>query len=585
MKISKYSVLLILFVFLLNLLFAKGDDRKAVDIVKSVIEKIISESTFKFSSVLQEEAVGVQIIDFKREFGNKSGAYFALANLYSDTDTVLNFGISYSGGIKIWIDNNLVFEGLKNTEAEIKEIAYGLFSYDSTVNFDVKKGSNKILIKLVSGLNKPIVYFREIPETAETKMTASFKNFKQELSENNKKWLVVGPFNLKENIINSLKIKYPPEFSIKDYYKYGANIIAWNTPKDNLLRKLVIKESSSYKRESYLEWHYANGATMFSILSAADKTNEKSYEDFVKRFCDLIIVNYDYYKYEYKELNALRGTNHRIFRKTMLDDTCAPALPFVQLYLDNRTSQFEDIVFEMSDYLEYDQVRLNDGTLCRPEPVEMTVWADDLFMSVPFLLRMAEITENQKYYDDAAFQVVRFNELLFDESIGLYKHGWFENENKKSVAYWGRANGWIIWAATEALIHLPKDHKLYSKILRNYQSHVNGLVKQQSNTGMWHQVLNKKDSFKETSCSAMFTMGILRGIKHGWLDKSFTEYALKAWNEIKYNIKNDGTVIDICRGTGIGYDHDFYYKRKRFDNDPRGLGAVIQAALEVSEFE
>ena len=132
---------------------------------------------------------------------------------------------------------------------------------------------------------------------------------------------------------------------------------------------------------------------------------------------------------------------------------------------------------------------------------------------------------------------------------------------------------------------LPKEMPEYNKILANYKKHVDGLIKQQSDSGMWHQVLDKHDSFKETSCSAMFTMGILRGVKYGWLDDSYKDFALKAWNDIKKNIKDDGTVIDICRGTGIGYDLEFYYNRKRFDNDPRGLGAVLQAALSVSEVE
>jgi hypothetical protein len=40
-------------------------------------------------------------------------------------------------------------------------------------------------------------------------------------------------------------------------------------------------------------------------------------------------------------------------------------------------------------------------------------------------------------------------------------------------------------------------------------------------------------------------------------------------------------VKDICRGTEMSDDIGFYFKRERFDNDPRGLGAVITACVEM----
>ena len=585
MKIMKYGVSIILLVVLCNFYTNIDDERKAIDITKSVVDKIMRESVFDFKSVLQKEVVDMQIIDFEGEFGKEKGVYYAASNVVSDRDTILEFGLSYSGGIKIWLSDKMIISAINDNAANMKEIAYGLFVYDKKVKLELHKGNNKLLIKLVAGEYKPIIYLREYPDEIEAPLTSGFQNINADIQNEKKKWLIIGSLPYNKDFETSLDYSYPPENSFEDYYKYNNEIYSWDIQKDNLLRELVIKESNSYKRESYLEWHYANGITLLSILEVADKTNEKTYKNFVQKFCDFTLENYDYFKYQYEELNALRGTNHKIFRKTMLDDTSGPALPFVQLYLDEKNEDYKSIVFKMADYLENEQPRLADGTLCRPEPVEMTVWADDLFMSVPYLVRMAKITGDNKYYDDAALQVIKFNERLFDKSTDLYKHGWFQKENEKSVVYWGRANGWIIWAVTEALMYLPKDHPSYKEILSIYKKHVEGLIKQQSSTGMWHQVLDKHDSFKETSCSAMFTMAILRGVKYGWLNDTYKEYALKAWSDIKNNIKDDGTVIDICRGTGIGFDLEFYYNRKRFDNDPRGLGAVLQAALEVSEIE
>jgi rhamnogalacturonyl hydrolase YesR len=214
----------------------------------------------------------------------------------------------------------------------------------------------------------------------------------------------------------------------------------------------------------------------------------------------------------------------------------------------------------------------------------MTVWADDLFMSVPFLVRAAKLYNNPKLYGDAAKQVINFNKYLFDKEKQLYKHAWFDFSKEESVAYWGRANGWIIWATSDALSNLPQNHKNYNDVKKIFVKHLEGLVKFQNEDGMWHQVLDRKDSFEETSCTAMFIIGLARGIKNGWIKKSYDKNLMLAWNAFKSKISADGVVKDITRGTGIGNDLDFYFKRERFNNDPRGLGAVLTAAVEMELF-
>jgi rhamnogalacturonyl hydrolase YesR len=227
------------------------------------------------------------------------------------------------------------------------------------------------------------------------------------------------------------------------------------------------------------------------------------------------------------------------------------------------------------------QERLPDGTLSRPEPEPATVWADDLFMAVPFLLRMAEITGDATLYDEAARQVVQFNRYLMDPATGLYFHGWYNQRQEPTPVRWGRANGWIIWATSEALLHMPEDHPDYGKILEIFRNHMSALAGFQERSGMWHQVLDQPETFPETSCTAMFTLGMARGVRMGWLEERFRTHALKGWNALQGKIGADGTVKDICRGTGIGESIEFYEQRSRFDHDPRGLGAMLTAGCEM----
>ena len=80
----------------------------------------------------------------------------------------------------------------------------------------------------------------------------------------------------------------------------------------------------------------------------------------------------------------------------------------------------------------------------------------------------------------------------------------------------------------------------------------------------------------------MFTLAMARGITQGWLNDDYREYALKGWEGICSRINGD-RVSDICQGTGIGADAEFYLARNRYPNDPRGLGALFTCAIEMDK--
>ena len=116
-----------------------------------------------------------------------------------------------------------------------------------------------------------------------------------------------------------------------------------------------------------------------------------------------------------------------------------------------------------------------------------------------------------------------------------------------------------------------------------FRQHMAALAKYQATDGFWHQVLTRPDSYKETSCTAMFALAMARGVRCGWLDKSFKPIALKAWNAVASKIDTNGIVHGICRGTEIGAEEQFYIDRTTIDSDPRGLGAVITAGVEIAK--
>ncbi len=550
-------------------------------LVKRVADKIVRETSFGFSLSPQIPSAAVQTLDFAAEFPGRAGTVgYALSYLTSPRDAEVRLGISHRAPLRVWVNDQEVYSGESPT-GNYEEIAYDIYRFPSTVPAQLKAGDNRLLIKSLlpekdgraqlavltqSGLIEPATTFGVRPLVANPDLKAL--------------WLMSGPFTSTASG-SAMSERFPPELKTSTYYALGDGFATWRAPRTVLVLTDVVPSEASFKKHSYFEWHYANGQMMLAMVQLAEAAKDERYSDYAKRFCATTLDSYKYFQYQYDVLSDKGGFNYRLFRKAMLDDSSAPALPYAELYLRGQLPASRFLIDEMAAFVSHRQSRLKDGTLCRPEPEADTVWADDLFMSVPFLLRYAEVSRDQRVYDDAARQVVLFHKHLFDSTKGIASHAWFAGRRQPSVAFWGRANGWMVWATTEALLRLPKGHADYQAILGIYREQMRGLVRYQSANGMWHQVLDHPESYEETSSTAMFTLALARGLLNGWIDRKYEENMRRGWSAIEARIGEEGTVSGICQGTEVGNTLEFYFERKTPPHDPRGLGAVITAGIEV----
>ncbi len=228
------------------------------------------------------------------------------------------------------------------------------------------------------------------------------------------------------------------------------------------------------------------------------------------------------------------------------------------------------------------QYRLPDGTLARNRPHANALWLDDLYMGVPALAQMGVLTGDGKYFDDAVRQIRQFSERMFVKETGLYRHGWIQEMSPHPEFHWARANGWAVVAMAELLSVLPDNHPGRPAILEQYRAHVRGLAACQSGNGLWHQLLDRNDSYLETSASAMFCYAIARGINRGWLDRlAYGPMVSLAWNAVAKQVNAQGQVENTCVGTGMGFDPAFYYYRPVSVYAAHGYGPVLLAGAEM----
>jgi rhamnogalacturonyl hydrolase YesR len=204
-------------------------------------------------------------------------------------------------------------------------------------------------------------------------------------------------------------------------------------------------------------------------------------------------------------------------------------------------------------------------------------WTDDMFMASALWSRVGGITSEPRYSAAAGRLLLAYAEQL-QRPDGLFIHA------KEGPHAWGRGNGFALLGLADALEHLPASWPDRPRVLEIYRRHVRGLLPHQSDDGSWRQVVDNDASYRELTVTAMTVAAMARGVRRGWLDKSSRAAIDRGWSAVLARVGDDGSVRDVCSGTGAGPTLEYYLKRPVVNGaDDRGGAMVLLAALEVAE--
>jgi unsaturated rhamnogalacturonyl hydrolase len=344
----------------------------------------------------------------------------------------------------------------------------------------------------------------------------------------------------------------------------------------------AVDTNTSFKPGDFRLTSYEWGVTYAGMLAVAEATSDQEYFNYAKDRLELISNNVSVFRPLYQTTPRNSNPLRPVIEPKALDDCGAMCAATIKLLLAGGAPSLRPMINNYMKYISNGQQRLSDGTLARSRPQKNTLWLDDLYMSVPALAQMGTLTGEKKYYDDAVKQVLQFSQRMFNKDVNLYMHGWVEAMNPHPEFHWARANGWAIMAMTELLSVLPATHPGYKKVLSQLQLHIKGLAAVQSNAGLWHQLLDKNDSYLETSATAMYTFCIARAINKGWIDaKAYSPMCLLGWNALTTKVNDRGQVEGTCVGTGMAFEPMFYYYRPTNVFAAHGYGPVLLAGAEV----
>ena len=187
-----------------------------------------------------------------------------------------------------------------------------------------------------------------------------------------------------------------------------------------------------------INWEYAWGVNLYGQLHVADATGNKTFESFVLNH-NLICARY--YAWleslantltnttglaNFQNTNAVLGTFFTLGKLDYCGSMTSQMLEGALRHTNGLTVQQLQMAMVTANYISTGQGRTN-GTLWRPTVDGGTIWADDLYMSCPFLIRWYQYTGNTNFLNDAAQQVMNMAGYLQDTN-GLWFHGYFADE-------------------------------------------------------------------------------------------------------------------------------------------------------------
>lgn len=253
----------------------------------------------------------------------------------------------------------------------------------------------------------------------------------------------------------------------------------------------------------------------------------------------------------------------------------------ITLYEATKEQKYIDAATQMAEYLTHHAERFAEGVFqhtvnSATYNFPQQAWVDTMFMAGYFLVRMGVLLDHVPYLEDGLRQYHGHENYLQNPVTNLYYHGWdHAAQNHMSSIFWARGNAWAAFTMARALPLVHVTHPSFMIIEGSLRDQMSSLVRLQSDTGLWHTILDDSDSYLETSASSGIAAALLT---NGPL---YNKYIQKSIRGILSRISEDGTVTGVSAGTAVMRDAQGYKEvpTKRIQGWGQGLTLAFLSSL------
>eukprot|EP00160_Parvularia_atlantis_P016477 Unigene5245_Nuclearia_a/m.16101 Unigene5245_Nuclearia_a/g.16101 ORF Unigene5245_Nuclearia_a/g.16101 Unigene5245_Nuclearia_a/m.16101 type:complete len:386 (+) Unigene5245_Nuclearia_a:1-1158(+) len=325
-----------------------------------------------------------------------------------------------------------------------------------------------------------------------------------------------------------------------------------------------------------LSWNWGEGVLVFGLLEGTR--------------AGVLAREARAYVEQYLAYHQARGI--RVF----WSDKTTPALAVAELALRDNVTTYQPLLDQVVAYVMDEAPRTpSQGLIYHlgKAPIHWIpqlfpdLWVDSLFHWVPTLHRVAALTGDAAYTDEALYQLKGFLRNMQDPATGLVTHAYNDFPLDQQLpefaegAFWARGNGWVIAAVVDTLASLPRDHPDRPGLLERALRHEAALRARQTARGLYRTVLLDNTTYEETAGSALITYGLARGASLGLFGAEARTAAERGMNGLLTVLVYDGERV-LVNGTSVGTGPrpNLYPLIPTEEQVTYGVGAWVMAARQ-----
>ncbi len=169
------------------------------------------------------------------------------------------------------------------------------------------------------------------------------------------------------------------------------------------------------------------------------------------------------------------------------------------------------------------------------------MWSDGFNGAPPFLAATGR-------YDEALRQIEGFRKRLWSPEKKLLSHIWDDGAREfKRKDFWGVGNGWAAAGLARVIRSLPPDRAGDRKRQAAFaQDIIDGCLAHQRPDGLFHDVVDRPDTFVETNLAQMLSFAIYTGVLGGWLPREYLTKADRMRAAARAKMDPFGYVQGVC---------------------------------------
>lgn len=336
------------------------------------------------------------------------------------------------------------------------------------------------------------------------------------------------------------------------------------------------------------KWTYDQGVILEGVAAVWKATADAQYFAYMQKSMDFFVTDNG-------EIKTYKQTDYNI-------DNVKNGRALLFLYRVTGKEKYWKAATTLRNQLRMQQ-RTSQGGFWHKQVYPNQMWLDGLYMAQPFYTEYAMLAHEDTAYNDIAKQFILMEKNATDEKTGLLYHGyddsrsiaWADKTTGKSPNFWARAIGWYSMALVDVLENFPKDHPQQKELVAILNRTITAVEKvQDKKTGLWFDILDKpqlKGNYEEASASSMFVYAVAKGVRLKLLPENKLSISKKGYDGlVKKFIKTENGLTNLygtVKVSGLGgkpYRDGsiaYYLGEPVIVNDPKGMGAFIQAAAEM----